>query len=224
MPRTARSIRAGICYHVLNRSNGGGKVFLDALDYRIFMRLAFASAARFDVQVLALCLMPNHFHFVLRPPADDALAHWAHWLTTSHVHRQRRRYGHIGHLWQGRFKAFPVQDDRYLFTVMRYVERNALRAGLVTRAEDWPWCSLALRIGSCAESCGDLTPLGLPEDWTLRVNATETEGELAALRRSVSRGAPYGDAQWSREVAEQLGLAHALRGPGRPSKGSSPTV
>lgn len=224
MPRTARSIRAGICYHILNRSNGGGEIFRDALDYRIFMRLAFASAERFGVDVLALCLMPNHFHFVLRPATDDALALWAHWLTTSHVHRQRRRYAHAGHLWQGRFKAFPVQDDRYLFTVMRYVERNALRAGLVARAEDWPWGSLALRTCASVESCGDLAPVRLPADWVSRVNAVETDAELAALRRSVARGAPYGDAQWSREMAEQLGLAHALRRPGRPPKSSSPVV
>jgi putative transposase len=78
--------------------------------------------------------MPNHFHLVLRPYADGDLSHWMRWLMTTHVRRYLRHYQHSGHIWQGRFKAFPIQEDEHLATVVRYVERNALRANMVARA------------------------------------------------------------------------------------------
>ncbi len=86
--------------------------------------------------------MPNHFHLVLWPYEDGDLSNWMQWLLTTHVRRYHRMYGTSGHVWQGRFKAFPIQQDEHLFVVMRYVERNALSAQLVTSAEDWRWSSV----------------------------------------------------------------------------------
>ena len=217
MPRTARSIRAGICYHVINRGNARATVFHDELDYKVFEQLAFASAGRSGTLVLAYCLMPNHFHFVLRPVADEGLAKWAHWLLTSHVHRYRQRYAAVGRIWQGRYKAFPVQSDAHLFAVLRYVERNALRAGLVSCAEAWPWGSLAHRAHLRADEPPALHATELPPDWRARVNAAESAAELHALRVSVNRGTPYGEPAWQRACAEELGLEHTMRGRGRPA-------
>jgi putative transposase len=219
MPRTARSIRAGICYHVINRGNARATVFHDDLDYEVFEALAFASARRAGAEVLAYCLMPNHFHFVLRPVADDGLSKWAHWLLTSHVHRHRMRHASVGRIWQGRYKAFPVQSDPHLFAVLRYVERNALRAGLVSRAEAWPWGSLARRSRPPADEVPALHAADLPPNWHARVNEAESAAELRDLRISVNRGTPYGEPAWQRECAEVLGLQHTLRGRGRPSGG-----
>ena len=83
--------------------------------------------------------MSNHFHFVLWPHDDGDLSRWMQWLLTSHVRRYHRHYHGSRHVWQGRFKAFPIEADEHLWTVVRYVERNALRAHMVRRDEDWRW-------------------------------------------------------------------------------------
>jgi len=218
MPRTARSAVAGFCYHVINRGNARSVVFHDATDFRTFLALAVRACRRVPMDVLAYCLMPNHLHFVLRPPSDDSLSRWMHWISASYIHRYRKRHGGSGHLWQGRFKAFPIQEDGHLFTVIRYVERNALRAGLVTQAERWPWGSLARR-----EAKGGGPPLAelpLPPltDWKVRVNRAEASHELDALRASVNRGTPFGTPDWVHEAARLLHLEHAIRPRGRPQK------
>src|SRR4029077_5848592 len=142
MPRSARASVGGYCYHALNRGNGRARVFHDDEDYHGFVRLLRKACARVPVRLVGYCLMPNHFHLVLWPIGDDDLSTWMQWLLTAHVHGYRKRYRGSGHIWQGRFKAFPIAMDDHLLTVQRYVERNALRAGLVSQAELWPWSSL----------------------------------------------------------------------------------
>ena len=121
-------------------------------------------------------------------------------------------------MWQGRFKAFPIQHDAHLLQVMRYVERNALRANLVNRAEDWRWGSLAWRYNGHSVSFLVVPPVPLPDDWLDRVNVPESTVELTALRCSVNRGAPFGDTVWAEETAANLGLESSLRSRGRPRK------
>ena len=123
-------------------------------------------------------------------------------------------------MWQGRFKAFPIEDDAHLLSVMRYVERNPLRAELVEQAEQWPWGSLHRRTQGDAEAQALLAepPIALGQGWTEHVNQVETEAELAALRRSVARGRPFGGKAWSTKIAKQLGLEHTYRPRGRPRK------
>ena len=141
MPRTARTIAADICYHVLNRVDGRSRVFHDDDDFREFLALSRRAAIDVEVDILAYCLMPNHYHFVMRPVRSDGIAKWAHWLGTTFASRYHRRRGSSGRIWQGRFKVFPIQENRHLLSVMRYVERNALQARLAPSAEAWPWGS-----------------------------------------------------------------------------------
>lgn len=94
------------------------------------------------MRLIAHCVMPNHFHLVLWPSDDGDLSVWMQWLLTAHVHGYRKRYRGSGHVWQGSFKAFPIEHDDHLRTVIRYIEGNPLRANLVERAEQWPWSSL----------------------------------------------------------------------------------
>ena len=136
MARTARASRGDICTHVINRGNARARVFHDAVDYREFVKLMAAASARLPMRVIAYCLMPNHLHLLLWPHGDGDLSRWMQWLMTAHVRRHHRRYGTDGHLWQGRFKAFPVQKDGHLLSVLRYVERNPLRAGLFLTLEE----------------------------------------------------------------------------------------
>jgi len=105
MPRTARATVAGLCYHVINRGNNRARVFASSGDYRVFLELVSAVQIRIPLDLLAACLMPNHFHLVVVPHGHSDLGRWVQWLLTTHVHRYHRWYGTSGRLWQGRFKA-----------------------------------------------------------------------------------------------------------------------
>ena len=217
MPRTSRASQGGLCYHVLNRGNARSEVFHKPEDYHAFLDAAAESAVRVPVRVLGYCLMPNHFHLVVWPAGDGDLSRWMHWLMTAHVRRYLTHYHHSGHVWQGRFKAFPIQDDGHLLTVLRYVERNPLRAGLVPKAEDWPWSSLHPDRAKDAPRL-DPGPVPRPPGWVERVNAAMTPAEEEAIVRSIRRGTPLGSETWARETADRLDLGYTLRGRGRPPK------
>jgi putative transposase len=121
-------------------------------------------------------------------------------------------------VYQGRYKSFPVEEDGHFLAVARYVERNALRADLVLRAEEWQWSSLWRRCRGSLDEKALLSewPLEIPNDWVERVNRADNDKELEALRRSVHRGRPYGTTEWQRQIAKRLGLESAYRSDGRP--------
>jgi len=218
MPRTARASVGGVCYHVLNRGNGRSRVFRDKADYDGFLDLLATACQRVGMRVPGFCVMPDHFHLVLWPRADGDLSRFMQWLLTSHVRRHHRRYRGRGHVWQGRFRAFPIQPDDHLLTVLRYVERNPLRAGLVRAAENWPWSSLGSSALKDAPPIPLTTPVDRPRGWTKMVNAAESAAELDALRRSVNRGTPFGRPLWARRTSARLGLQSSLNPRGRPRK------
>ncbi|MGH6961912.1 MAG: transposase, partial [Dongiaceae bacterium] len=212
MPRVARSSLGGICYHVINRGNGRATVFRSPNDYRAFIALIGEAVEHVDPRLLGFCLMPNHFHFVVWPRGDGDLSRFMQWLLTTHVRRHHAVHDSSGHVWQGRFKAFPVQDDEHLLTVLRYVECNPLRARLVRRAENWPWASLAIRAGgSDAAAFLRSGPLPLPANWSEVVNETPLPDELAPVRACVNRGTPFGDDRWAKRAAHRLGIEASLR-------------
>jgi putative transposase len=218
MPRTARAIVANCCYHLLNRANKKAQVFHSDEDYSQFCALISRAQHRLELPILAACLMPNHIHLVVRPVRADDLAKWTHWVFTTHVRWYHQKYETTGRVWQGRFKAFPAYADQHLLTVMRYVERNALRAKLVERAEDWEWGSLACRRERQARICISESPVPLPSYWRHLVNEPQTDVELAEVRACVNRGRPFGPAHWVQERARQLGLENTLNSVGRPRK------
>jgi putative transposase len=218
MPRTARASVGGVCYHVLNRGNGRAKVFHGDDDYLNFIELLQQAEERMRIRILGYTLMPNHFHLVLWPRRDGDLSRWMQWLLTSHVRRYHRLYRGSGHVWQGRFKAFPIEQDEHLLTVLRYIERNALRANLVTRAELWPWSSLALRDAGKRPAWLSAWPVDRPRNWTAWVNKAQSPAELKALKRCIVRGTPFGDDRWITRTATRLGLESSLRPRGRPRK------
>jgi putative transposase len=149
MPRIPRRQRLGRYYHVLNRGNDRRRLFQDPPDYDAFVRLLEEASGRYPVSLLAYCLMPNHWHLVVCPEGQPALSAYVHWLTNAHIRRRLRPPGilALGHIYQGRFKSVPIDDEGHLLTALRYVESNARRAGLVTRAEHWPWGSASGRRG-----------------------------------------------------------------------------
>ena len=223
MGRPLRVSLAGQLYHVLNRGNGRLAIFHKEMDYAAFLDVMAQTQQHVPgMRLLAYCLMPNHWHLVVWPRKNRELSDFMHWLTLTHTQRWHAHYQNIGggHLYQGRFKSFPVQSDEHYLTVCRYVERNALRAGLVKRAELWPWGSLAQRRATELATGPVLSagPLPWPKNWLELVNRPLNERELATLRQCVERGQPYGSEFWVKQTAGQLGLASTLRPRGRPKK------
>jgi putative transposase len=218
MPRTARASAGNVVYHVINRGNARTEVFHKPDDFLAFEALLGLACERLPMRVLGYCLMPNHFHLVLHPRRDGDLSRFMQWLLTSHVRRYHRHYQSCGHVWQGRFKAFPIQVDEHLLTVLRYVERNPLRANLVTRAESWRWSSLHWLGKRAAPDWLSDWPVTRPRNWRAVVQQPHSQDELNALRLSVQRGTPFGNDRWTRRTAARLGLESTTRPRGRPRK------
>jgi putative transposase len=166
--------------------------------------------------------MPNHFHFVLWPRTDEEVMAFMKLITGLHAQWWRLRRGTTGAgaVYQGRYKAVPVQADGHLLRVCRYVERNALRAGLVDRAEDWRWCSLWRRQQNSPDLRLSEWPMPRPANWVDHVNEPGSQDEVEDLRRLIKRGKPIGSATWQKEVARAMRLDHTMRGRGRPKVGS----
>jgi putative transposase len=196
-------------------------VFHKPADYEAFIGLFEQACERLPMRLSGYCLMPNHFHLVLWPRGDGDLSRWMQWLLTAHVRRYHRHYHGSGHVWQGRFKAFPIEQGEHLLTVLRYVERNPLRAGLVERAEEWQWSSLRLFTPQPQAQWLHAGPVPRGRTWRAWVNQPQTELELARLRQSILRGAPFGSEAWSKRTATKLGLEASLRPRGRPRKHKS---
>lgn len=218
MPRSARLLVAGGHYHVINRGNNRSQVFESPCEYQSFLSLIGQAQARIQLSMLAACLMPNHFHLVVSQASRTDISRWMHWLLTTHTHRHHLRRGSSGRVWQGRFKAFAIERDQHLLTVMRYVERNPLRAGLVMRAENWPWGSLAWRRANPPENPLTAPPVPLPTDWPEWVNAPQSAEELAALRNCVNGQRPFGCDTWADDQSRQPGFIGPARRRGRPRK------
>jgi putative transposase len=222
MPRVARQAPGGLVYHVLNRSVGRMHLFGKEADFEAFERVMVEAHQRQPIRILSYCVLSNHWHFVVWPKADGQVTAFFRWLT--HTHAMRWRVAHrtvgYGHLYQGRFKSFPVQSDEHLLTVLRYVERNALGAGLVPRAEQWRWSGLWARLhgGDAIQAILSPWPVKRPTNWTDRVNAVLSVQELKRLKLSLDRGRPFGADEWVEQMARELRLEHTVRPEGRPHK------
>ena len=129
MGRPLRAAEGGIVYHVMNRANGRLTIFDDESDYDAFLRVVAQAVAREEMRLLAYCVMPNHFHLMLWPKAEGDLSWFMRWLTLTHTQRWHAHHDSVGtgHLYQGRFKSFPIESDEHFLVACRYVERNAVR-------------------------------------------------------------------------------------------------
>jgi putative transposase len=205
---------------VLNRAVGRIRIFGKQRDFEAFEEVIGEAKQRMPMRVLAWCVLSNHWHFVLWPRRDGELSEFMRWLTVTHTQRWHaaHRTAGTGPLYQGRFKSFPIQEDDHLWAVLRYVERNPLRANMVEKAGEWRWSSLWHRLHGDEAGLLDEGPLPLPRRWRQHVERPQTEAEVEALPRSVVRGAPFGEGSWQKRTAKKLGLQSTLRPRGRPRK------
>ena len=197
MGRSPRITKPGLIYHVLNRRVMRLPLFKKDADYLAFERVLASSFERPDgPRLLAWCLMPNHWHLVVRAGRRTNLSTWMQWVSVTHTHRwhAHTRTAGEGPLYQGRFKSFPVQEDAHFLNVCRYVEGNARRAKLVRRAEAWRWSSLWARRNRQSDLHAWLHPwpVDRPRNWTANLNAAMDEHDLQDVRQSGARGAPFG--------------------------------
>ena len=172
MARRRRNTAPGYVHHVTNRANRKKTIFHKPADYQAFQDVLSEAVSRYAMRLLSFAVMRNHWHLVIWPDEDVSISAFMHWLTTTHVRRYHEHYEltGTGHLYQGPYHNEVCMDDRGVLAVMRYVEGNPLAAGLVTRAEDYLWSSLRLRVRGEDDGLLSPGPIALPSDWTTIVN------------------------------------------------------
>ena len=202
MGRAPRIDVADVPYHVINRANGRAQIFHKDEDYADFEYLLNEMREMFEMRILAYVIMPNHWHLLLYPRIDGDLSKALHWLCTSHVHRFRSRTNTIGHghVYQDRYKSFVIEEDAHLLTVLKYIERNPVRAKMVRRAQDWKWSSAHRRISGNAKGKQLLapSPVDMPPNYRHWINDPEPSEQLAEVRYSVEKGTMFGSVDLSR--------------------------
>jgi putative transposase len=194
MPRLPRVDVGNEIYHVINRANARLPIFFEEEDFKLFESILEEAKQKYEMRILAYCLMPNHFHLVLQPYNDGDLQKFMQWVTLTHTQRWHTKNKTIGtgHLYQGRYKSFMIEGDSHLLTVIRYVERNPLRAKLVRKAENWDFSSLSKRLKKMTKTLLSPWPISEPKDYLDFVNTPMTAGEIESVRYSVNRGKPFG--------------------------------
>jgi putative transposase len=219
MPRPPRADEAGGLYHALNRGNLRADIFRKEGDFVAFERILHVGLQRYEIELFSYQLMSNHFHLVLRPQIDGEMSRFMGWIGGTHTMRYHAHYqtSGLGHVYQQRYKSFPIQDDAHFLIVCRYVERNALRAELVDRAEEWRWGSLWRWLQKPEPDPKLLSPWPISRlpKWVERVNEPLTMQELDAVRLSAQRGRPLGEEEWVTSTAQRLHLESTIRPRGR---------
>jgi putative transposase len=179
MPRRPRASAASGFYHVLSRSVRKEPLFTQPHDYTAFLAVLGEGVSRYQVPLVAYCVMTNHWHLLVGPLGKQRLSRVIQWVTSTHAVRWHRFRGTTGHgpVYQGRFTSTPLDDIAGLVPMSRYVERNAKSAGLVARAEDWPWSSLSQRLHGRADVPLAAAEFLSSEAWLEYVNETITRRE-----------------------------------------------
>lgn len=222
MGRTHRVEVGNTVYHVINRANFRSTLFSQDKHYQQFLDILSEALERAPMRILSYCLMPNHWHLVLYPKSDGDLSRFMHRITLTHTQRYHAKTHTIGygHIYQGRYKSIPVEQDIYFWALVRYVERNAKRAALVKNAEDWKWSSIYTRLrGSDAQKkLLSPWPVEEPEDYRTWINRSEPKEEIENIRYAIKRSRPYGSEQWVEKTVKKFDLQSTIRHPWRPKK------
>ena len=221
MARMARVVITDLAHHVTQRGDGRQDILADDVGRRVYLDLLRQAVRSQEVQVLGYCLMSNHVHVVAIPRRPEALAEAFH-----RVHGRYAAYWNVahsgsGHVWQGRFYSCPM-EAAHLWTALRYVELNPVRAGLATEPSDWAWSSAAAHGGRGApDACLDMAAWRQhwsESTWRAFLQQGETEAELRAIRRATHTGRPLGTAEFVRKLESRTQRRLAPQKGGRPRK------
>lgn len=219
MPRKPRIIIPGTHYHVLNRAVSRLKIFERSQQYQEFCELLTEAVERFRLELNSFCIMPNHWHLVVKPESAPQLSGCLAWITATHSRRHHLREGTVGHgpLYQGRYKHFPIESENYLATVIRYVERNAVTGNLVRSSRDWRWSSAHTK---------NTVPVQKLEfqrhkDWHNHVDSIQSGKELEMWQESLCHELPFGSKKWLRGLETAYSIKFKKK-TGRPKKVPDP--
>lgn len=187
MPRKPRIVKTGLPHHIIQRGVRRMNVFHKPNDYAFYLDLLKEWSAQAQLDIWAYCLMSNHIHLVAVPHTPDSLR-----LALSQTNRRyasmvNKREGATGHLWEGRFKSYPIEDDPYLLSVVRYVERNPVDARIVSAPAQYRWSSAPAHVtgGNREENLLNDEPLRqLIPDWTYYLNEIEHPEILNKIKKS----------------------------------------
>jgi putative transposase len=217
MPRRNLGPTGGMIFHVLNRGDHRQTLFRTPADYDAFIAVLRVAVERFGMRLLAYTVMPTHWHLVIWPRDDGDLSSFMGWLTLMHARRWKTVYGTWGEgpVYQGRFKAIPVQDDCHFLVLCAYVERNQVRGRLVEDARAWRWSSACDSGNPSAVRLAEW-PVPRPGDWVERINRPEPPVDLERIRNCVVSSSPLGSEDWCAATIERLGWRSGVRPVGRP--------
>lgn len=215
MPRIARGLADNQIYHIINRGNRRETVFHDNNDYERFLKLLIEAKDKYNIEIYAYCLMPNHFHLVIYTKYADSLSQM-HWISSSYVRYYNKRYNISGHLWQGRYKSFIVQEDTYLLVLLKYVEANPKRARIVKDCCEYRYSSARNRVENKEDLIISKPPIELPNNWYSYINSQEKDIDTQSIRNCINRQSPLGDENWKYMVAKKYNLESTLNPRGRP--------
>lgn len=221
MPRIARVVFPECPHHVTQRGSNRMDIFLDQQDREFFLGCLRKWSGQTETRVWAYCLMTNHFHLVLVPATAESMGRCLHGVTFRYAQHFNWRHRHSGRLWQNRYYSCPVEPDKHLWAVARYIERNPVRAGVVRRVEDWRWSSAEAHVRGTSD--GVLSEPG----WLDKDEVSEyrrylgEEGLEDEIRRATSTGRPLGTAGFVAKLQSRLKRALEARPVGRPRKNVS---
>jgi putative transposase len=221
MPRIARVIVEKIPYHITQRGNRREKVFFRDKDYRQYLEWLEQYSKKSGLEVYAYCLMSNHVHIVGAPRGEGTLTAVLRPLHMRYAQWINKRRGWNGHLWQGRFFSSAL-DESYLWTAVRYVERNPVRARIVGFAENYEWSSAAAHCGKRKDSLlsAELPLIGEIENWSQWLREEEDGDAVEVLRRNTQKGIPCGSEEFIAGLESLLKRFLRFRPPWRPKKRS----
>jgi putative transposase len=230
MARLPRYVIPGQPQHIIQRGNNRQVIFAAEADYQFFRDALVEAAAKYGLAVHAYAWMTNHVHLLATPALEDSISKTFQSVGRRYVQYFNYTYKRSGTLWEGRYRATVVDSERYLLTLMRYIELNPLRAGMVDAPQDYPWSSYRRNaLGEGGPNADWLTPheeymrLGLDDSarqeayQALFVSAIDP-GDLVEIRDCTHKGWALGSERF-RDAVEALGQRRAVsKGVGRPRK------
>jgi len=220
MPRIARAIAPGFPHHVVQRGNNREQVFFDREDRRRYLSLLKNYAEKWNSPVLAYCLMDNHVHLLTRPTSETSLYKMMQGLALCYTQHINRKYGRTGRLWESRYHSCIVEEERYLWAAVRYIEQNPIRARVAKRAEEYPYSSAKAHVtGKRDPVLGEeIFSPEEREDYVSLLNEVLFPGMTEGLRHHTRRGTPFGDEGFVGRIETELERSLVRKPRGRPKR------
>jgi len=221
MPRIARIVIPNYPYHITQRGNNKRNIFSEDRDKEKYLSYIDGYSDNYHLSILSYCLMDNHVHFVAIPGNENSLSKTYGQAHHRYSYYYNKKMNASGHLWQGRFYSCLL-DERHLISVIRYVERNPVRARLVGKAWEWKWSSARARTGRADAQIKLVDIRAFIEidrsEWEGYLDTEESERELDAIRRNTMQGRPYGGKEFMDSIGKKVGTSLRVFARGRPKK------